>query len=304
MLSFLLLFLVAQAVAQRVLRGTVVDKSTGQGIPGITVLARTDIGTTTNSNGTFSIRISGDTATLWVGGFGFVARRVRVVAGDTSVSIRLATSCTVDYFYRPYVGISVNSGLRYTPLGGQLTLFRPNLWAAEHMQPAGRLELLYRRGPRTTYRAATVAIDELVATCQVNIDVALQLEQLKGPQPDNQFERRSAGINFQHDAGFRPFPVWVAVGQARGRGEEIRGWRTGLELGTEREVRISQKRAVEVAGRVGWWQTVWQWQSTVSWVSYKYIAAATYQRIGASYQEISVRLGIQLTPPHHKHGAN
>jgi CarboxypepD_reg-like domain len=302
LLGSLLLFLATQATAQRVVRGSVVEKSTGQGIPGITVMVMgTDTGTSTDSDGSFEITIPKDTVDLRFWSIGFITKRVHITAKDTNVYIRLATNCTVDYFYRPYIGLSINSGLRHTPLGGQLTLFRPFLWAATNMQPAGRVEILYRRGPHTTYRAATVGIDELVAACQVNVDVALQLEQLRGPQPGSTFERRSVGINvIQRYDGYKYFPVWVAVGQARGRGEKPKRWHTGLEMGSESTPRIGQKRIVQVAGRVGWWQTVWQWQSTVSWVHSRYIAAATYQRIGVGYQEMSIRLGVQLVPQRRK----
>ena len=92
LLVFLLSCLWHQASAQdRTISGRVTDRSTGQGLPGVTVLAKgTTIGTSTNADGAFSLGIPPTATTLAFSFIGYTSTE-RPVGNGTSITVALAT---------------------------------------------------------------------------------------------------------------------------------------------------------------------------------------------------------------------
>lgn len=92
LLAFLLSCLWYQAEAQdRNISGRVTDRATGQGLPGVTVLAKgTTVGTSTNSDGAFSISVPANATRLVFSFIGYVAQE-RSIENASTVDIALAT---------------------------------------------------------------------------------------------------------------------------------------------------------------------------------------------------------------------
>ncbi|RSK47679.1 SusC/RagA family TonB-linked outer membrane protein [Hymenobacter rigui] len=84
--------LLQQAAAQnRQISGRVTDRSTGQGLPGVTVLVKgTTIGVSTNSDGTYTISAPATATTLSFTSIGFVAVE-RTIGDASTIDIGLAT---------------------------------------------------------------------------------------------------------------------------------------------------------------------------------------------------------------------
>ncbi|MDJ0364780.1 SusC/RagA family TonB-linked outer membrane protein [Hymenobacter sp. H14-R3] len=93
LLVFLLSCLWYQAVAQdRTISGRVTDRSSGQGLPGVTVLAKgTTVGTSTNADGAFSL--SGVPASATAITFSFIGYTTieQVIGNRTNITVALAT---------------------------------------------------------------------------------------------------------------------------------------------------------------------------------------------------------------------
>jgi len=93
---FLLLLLVngllQQAWAQdRTISGKVTDRSTNQGLPGVTVLAKgTTVGTSTNSDGAFSLAVPSSTTTLVFSFVGYASQE-QAIGSSNTVDVTLAT---------------------------------------------------------------------------------------------------------------------------------------------------------------------------------------------------------------------
>lgn len=83
--------LLQQAVAQnRQISGRVTDRSTGQGLPGVTVLVKgTTTGATTNSDGAYLINVPTDAATLTFSSIGYVNLE-RAVGSAATIDVALA----------------------------------------------------------------------------------------------------------------------------------------------------------------------------------------------------------------------
>ena len=92
LLVFLLSCLWHQASAQdRTISGRVTDRSTGQGLPGVTVLAKgTTIGTSTNVDGAFSLGIPPTVTTLAFSFIGYTSTE-RPVGNGTNINVALTT---------------------------------------------------------------------------------------------------------------------------------------------------------------------------------------------------------------------
>lgn len=196
----------------------------------------------------------------------------------------------LDYFYHRYVGMAFSGATPHTPLGGHLTLFQPYLLQTMSMQPAARVEIEYRCGRAVRYQALTLALDELVATYDWNVDVALHLQRIQ--LLNWQFERRSFGANVTY--GRSQLPLWLAAGHVQLHTESQQRKHDGLEIGSEYNLRVGRKHYYTITSRLAWWQTVWQWQNSVALDHWHYIVAATYQQIGKQYAEVGLQLGVKL----------
>lgn len=88
----LLAGLYQQAWAQnRAVSGKVTDRSTGQGLPGVTVLAKgTAIGTSTNADGGFSLSVPSATTTLVFSFIGYASTE-QAIGSSNTVDVSLAT---------------------------------------------------------------------------------------------------------------------------------------------------------------------------------------------------------------------
>ncbi|TGD78938.1 SusC/RagA family TonB-linked outer membrane protein [Hymenobacter wooponensis] len=84
--------LLQQAAAQnRQVSGRVTDRATGQGLPGVTVLAKgTTIGVSTNADGTYTISAPASATTLTFSSIGFVAVE-RAIGDASTIDIGLAS---------------------------------------------------------------------------------------------------------------------------------------------------------------------------------------------------------------------
>jgi TonB-linked SusC/RagA family outer membrane protein len=95
LLLFLLLFsgLLQQAWAQdRTISGKVIDRATNQGLPGVTVIVKDKgtIGTSTNSEGVYTLPVPAGTTTLVFSFVGYATQEA-AVTGSNTVNISLAT---------------------------------------------------------------------------------------------------------------------------------------------------------------------------------------------------------------------
>jgi len=91
LMALLLSCLWYQAAAQdRTISGRVTDRASGQGLPGVTVLAKgTTVGTSTNAEGAFSLGVPASATRLTFSFIGYVAQE-RAIEGNT-VNVALAT---------------------------------------------------------------------------------------------------------------------------------------------------------------------------------------------------------------------
>jgi TonB-dependent SusC/RagA subfamily outer membrane receptor len=88
-----ILLLVEQvAYAQFTVTGTVIDKNTGDLLVGANVFhAESNTGATTDVDGTFSIRLPGQSATIRISYVGYISRTIQVSATDTKLRIELSS---------------------------------------------------------------------------------------------------------------------------------------------------------------------------------------------------------------------
>ncbi|HSI90226.1 MAG TPA: carboxypeptidase-like regulatory domain-containing protein, partial [Adhaeribacter sp.] len=92
-MSLVLVFtLLQQAMAQdRTISGTVIDKQSNTGLPGVTVLVKgTTIGTNTDANGSYTLNVPAGATTLE---FRFIGYQTieRPIGTESNISVTLAT---------------------------------------------------------------------------------------------------------------------------------------------------------------------------------------------------------------------
>ncbi|MBF9222099.1 carboxypeptidase-like regulatory domain-containing protein [Hymenobacter ruricola] len=125
----------AFAFAQTTVSGRVLDAKSGVGLPGVTVLQTgTTNGVSTGATGYFTLTVAGqpDSVALTVSSVGYATVQ-RVVAPGGNLLFRLVLAsdqfCDLPVYSR--FGVRLISGLRYTPVGGSLTLTHPRILGSQ-----------------------------------------------------------------------------------------------------------------------------------------------------------------------------
>jgi hypothetical protein len=306
----LLLGVVPAGQAQKIVRGTVQDNSSKEGLLGVAVtLKNTEVGTVTDVQGNFQLAISRDTVTLVFSFVGFepLERKLIVTRDTTTLAlVHLKAACHLDFFYNKHLELSLLSGLRYTPLGGKVKVFYPYLIPylihARHSMGSLRAEFSYQRGAATYQRNATLALDNLFVDCYHNVDVAASYQRVWVGERRFAYTRYTAGATYTGKLigrAFREVPVYLAVGRLTYAAEEISAARTGLEAGVDYPffIHLNDSRTANLAliatGRVAWWQDYWQFQSGLEAQFKRYSVGLSFNKLGP-YTEVTTRVGFTI----------
>lgn len=125
MLRYTLVFLIAlvngvAAYGQIQVKGRVIEKRGKSAMPGVSVHEKgTQHGTTTDTNGNFSLWVQDKSAVLVVAFIGYITEEVPLEGRD-SVKVKLIADCYRHWWDGQRVGFSAISGVINTPIGGQL----------------------------------------------------------------------------------------------------------------------------------------------------------------------------------------
>jgi hypothetical protein len=115
-LTFVILILTTTTCRGQVtVTGTVFFKDDNSAAPGVNVIEKgTENGTTTKTDGTFSITVNDLNATLV---FAFIGRN--------EIIVKLKVDCSKDFFDAYHIILYANSGLVHNPVGGQIEISSP-----------------------------------------------------------------------------------------------------------------------------------------------------------------------------------
>ena len=126
-LILILLTNTATVWSQVTVTGTVLAKEDNSPLPQVNVVEKgTQNGTTTTTDGTFSLNISDPNSTLVFSFIGMVAQDF-LLKGRRQVFITMKTDCIKDFFDSQRVSFYVNSGVINSPVGGQIEIASPNV---------------------------------------------------------------------------------------------------------------------------------------------------------------------------------
>jgi hypothetical protein len=105
--------------------GTVITSDDKTALPGVNVVEKgTENGTTTTTNGTFSIAVTDANATLVFSFVGFQRQEIQL-KGRTEIKVTLKLDCNKDFFDAYHITFYANSGLFHNPIGGQIEMSSP-----------------------------------------------------------------------------------------------------------------------------------------------------------------------------------
>ena len=108
--------------SQVTVTGGVIAKEDNSALPQVNVVEKgTQNGTTTDSNGTFSLNVANPNSILIFSFIGMVTQEYSL-KGQQQVFIKMKTDCNKDFFDSQRIEIYANSGLLNDPIGGQITV--------------------------------------------------------------------------------------------------------------------------------------------------------------------------------------
>lgn len=111
--------------SQVLITGKVIARDDKSVLPGVNVVEKgKQNGTTTNTDGTFSIEVSDPNATLVFSFIGMVTQEFPL-KGQKTLLIKAEWDCTKDFFDSQQIMINANSGIVNNPIGGQINLASP-----------------------------------------------------------------------------------------------------------------------------------------------------------------------------------
>ncbi|MFD2785714.1 vWA domain-containing protein [Hymenobacter rubripertinctus] len=183
----------AVAPATYTVTGRVTDRSTGQGLPGVTVLVKgTNIGVSTQADGTYQIKVPDTGKMLVFSSIGFIVREVKLT-GQQVVNIGLATDSKAlgEVVVSAYGVEKRAAGIRIRGSGAKGQIANDNASYGRPFYPAPRPE----PGAGETYASVTengfhVAQKEPLSTFSIDVDAASYsnvrrfLQQGQLPPPD------------------------------------------------------------------------------------------------------------------------
>lgn len=125
-LIFILTILTATtAWCQVTITGKVISKEDKSPLPGVNVVIKgTQSGTSTTSDGTFSLIVT-DTNSILVFSFVGLATQEFQLNGQNEILVKMKLDCIRDYWDVQKIGIYASSGLINTPIGGQFDFAFP-----------------------------------------------------------------------------------------------------------------------------------------------------------------------------------
>jgi hypothetical protein len=111
--------------SQVTVTGTVFFKDDNSTAPGVKVIEKgTENGTTTKTDGTFSITVTDLNATLVFAFIGVQTQEFQL-KGKKEIIVKLKLDCTKDFFDAYHIILYANSGLVHNPIGGQIEMSSP-----------------------------------------------------------------------------------------------------------------------------------------------------------------------------------
>lgn len=277
---------------QRVVNGRITDRSTGQPVPGCTILQKgTSNGVSSGSTGYFSLSVPSfpDTITLVVSSIGYMSVRRQVHPGD-STHFGLAADrkefCDLSISPRWEAGLS--AGTHYAPLGVTTRLF-----GLQAIPLPFQAQVSYQTNLRKNY-AALVALELplLRRYSQFTINEQLSYQQLRATPANLLFYSYSAAIRLGlYRIGGVRVPDLV-VGANYGRAQRLENDHThasyGYTVGLQRSFGYPLRALVIV--KATRWPTFWQLQGSASRpVGGWFVAGVGFTQL-PRYQEISLNL--------------
>ncbi|QHL89273.1 hypothetical protein GU926_18275 [Nibribacter ruber] len=111
--------------SQVIITGTVISKDDKSPLPGVAIIEkRSENGTSTKMDGTFSIEVSDPNSTLV---FSFIGMRTKEVTlnGQRQILVETKWDCKKDFFDSQQIDIYASSGFINTPIGGKIGIASP-----------------------------------------------------------------------------------------------------------------------------------------------------------------------------------
>jgi len=277
---------------QSVVNGRITDRSTGQPIPGCTILQKgTSNGVSSGSNGYFSLSVPSfsDTLTLVVSSIGYMSIRRQVHPGD-SAHFGLAADHRelCDLLISPKWEAGLSTGTLYAPLGVTARLF-----GLRAIPLPFQAQVSYQTNLRKNY-AALVALElpPLRRYSHFTINEQLSYQQLRATPANLRFYSYSAAIRL---GLYRILSVRVpdlVVGASYGRAQRLENDQIhadyGYTVGLQRSFDYPLRAMVIV--KATRWPTFWQLQGSASRpVGSWFVAGIGFNQL-PRYQEISLNL--------------
>ena len=277
---------------QSVINGRITERSTGQPIPGCTILQEgTSNGTSSGSNGHFSLSVPSfpDTLTLVVSNIGYMSIRRQVHLGDSAhFGLAADQKQHCDLLISPKWEAGFSTGTQYAPLGVTARLF-----GLQAIPLPFQVQVSYQTNLRKNY-AALVALQlpPLRRYSRFTINEQLSYQQLRAMPANLRFYSYSAAISLGlYRIGAVRVPDLV-VGASYGRAQRLEHDHThasyGYTVGLQRSFGYPLRALVII--KATHWPTFWQLQGNVSRpVGGRFVAGVGFSQL-PRYQEISLNL--------------
>jgi len=166
---FLFLSVSLPLFSQKIVTGTVTEKS-GFPMPGVSVVIKgTRMGTATDVNGNFQLTIYPDSATLIFEFIGY-QRKEYSVTSESTIDVVLKEECIACYFDLDQMQLSLSSGVAHTPWGGKAVMNIP-LFIGQRVLKTG---YEYQSDLRENYQVnSAIGITHLFHNCYYHLQVNL-----------------------------------------------------------------------------------------------------------------------------------
>jgi hypothetical protein len=286
-----LLFLLPAAGmhAQHNIEGKVTDNHSNP-LPGVNIQEKeTTKGSTTDSDGKFSLNASSANAVVVFSFIGYKTQEIQL-NGNTDIAVTLKEDCNVCFFDGRQVELSLKSGVSKTPVGGVIKISYPL-----YRQTALTSNIGYQTDlSNNKFIITGFGLKHLIIHCDYSADVNTEFRKIDWGS-DFDFESHSIEGTV-HLSGLRFFNhynytiLYLGYGQAdliqteKPSFKNNPGYRLGL--GTY----IGQPFKIFVSGKTVYWNNFWEFQGELKKEIKKLSLSAQYLKIDR-FEELTLTAG-------------
>jgi hypothetical protein len=283
--TLLVLLISFSGWSQIQIKGIVVEKSSKEPLPGVTIVEKnTKNGTQSDYDGNFTITVADENAILVFSFIGIQTKEVKI-ENQTNLKVNLKEECHKDWFDTNKIDFYINSGVINNPLGGGVKIAFP----AMNFPRTLSTEISYQTDTNNNrFFNASLNFLHLFYNCDFDLDIKTYYQNLKYDQNiDLKKYSIETSLNFNGIQGIIGYSLIDFSNLDKEKEVESSGLIFGLQTW------IGQPFLVTISGKTSFYNDLIDYQVELNKRHKNFYGFLRYYQVD-DFNELSLGFGIEL----------